>query len=264
MKQNYKTILYELSQKRNSQKLIIILPRAAAKFEKHKELIVLLNQLGTVLFLESGYFGISKAGQNLEDLDMDHFRDSLHELVNKLGYKKVVLIGESVGAIHALNYASCYQDEVVSVVLSNPALYKRRWLSELLFVPILNLGIKTSPDTLLKVLGKLLKLLPKNGPKRLGDTFIGMIQAVGAISYLACLREIVDFNHKYENENFKSVLSKTFILKGKNDQVFDLLCNDKYCKSSLRYIEIPSAGHGIIDTNPHQVIRLLSREIIDA
>lgn len=254
--ETYNTISYKFLN--GGRSLVVIFPRAGARFLAHEKLLVSLNKFKSVLFLESGYFGISRIKQNLENIGMDSFRDNLHSLINKLGYKKLILVGESVGAIHALNYASHYKDEVEIVILSNPALYKPKWLYRLILIPILNLGIKSSPNTLLKGLSKLLMQIPKKGSKKLAETFIRMNHRIGATSYLACLKEIVDFSYKYESENVKSVLNKTFVLKGKNDIVFDLLCNNEYCKNCLSYIEVPSLGHGIIDTNPKVVVSLLS------
>ncbi|MBI2420609.1 MAG: hypothetical protein HYV38_00805 [Candidatus Levybacteria bacterium] len=84
------------------------------------------------------------------------------------------------------------------------------------------------------------------------------------MSYLFCLKEIADFKNSYEKENVKRVLNKTYVLVGKKDKVFDLLCDKSYCENSLKYVEVLSAGHGLIDSNPEDVIRLLRKSSISS
>ena len=252
----YKTISYKLLNGGNT--VVVILPRAGARLLTHEQLIHSLNKSRSVLFLESGYFGMSRAEQDLENFKMDAFRENLHSLIIKLGYKKVILIGESVGAIHALNYANYYKNDVGLVVLSNPALYKSKWLYRMLVLSVLNLGIKTSPNMWLEGTGKLLKSIPTNESKKFGEIFMNMSKTIGARSYLACLKEIADFYHIYETDGVKSILNKCVVLKGKSDKVFDLFCDKKFCKACLNYIEVPSAGHGVIDVNPGAVVSVLN------
>ena len=255
----YKTISYTLIH--GKKQLIIIFPRAGAVFASHRTLVYGLHTFGSVLFIQSGYFGISKAGKQKEHMTMDAFRTNLHDLVKTLGYKKIILIGESVGGMHALHYASCYVDDVTMVMLSNPALYKPRWIYTHFLVPLLSFGLKTSPDKVLTGVGKLLKLIPKKSSKELGGAFIAMSQTVGAISYLSCIREIVDFKNIYETAPVADVLQKTTVLNGQQDKIFDFLCNRDYCKKSVHYKEILSAGHHVIDIHVHEVIRTLNHGI---
>ena len=257
--ETFKTISYKLI--RNGSLLIVIFPRAGAKFTSHSELINELSKFGSVLFLEGGYYGISKADHNSEDLSIDKFYLSLHKLINKLGFAKIALVGESVGAIHALNYASNYSSELELLILSNPALYKPRFIDGLLIVPILNLGIKTSPDRFLNALGKALKKFPTKGLKNMGNTFMGMTQTIGSLSYLICLTEIAEYKNKYRSKKIKNILNKTYALIGKNDKVFDLLCDKDYCMKYMHYKEVNSAGHGIINSNPNAVTEIFRKNL---
>ncbi|MBI2420608.1 MAG: alpha/beta hydrolase [Candidatus Levybacteria bacterium] len=172
----YKTISYKFIS--DGGVLIVILPRAGAKFTSHNDLIQELNKFGSVLFVESGYFGISRTDHNFEEITIDKFYIKLYELVANLGFKKVILIGESVGAIHALNYASHYNENVKLLLLSNPALYKPRWLYQPLVAPVLNFGIKTSSNGLLNAFGRLLGKVPENNIRGIGDAFTRMDQTI--------------------------------------------------------------------------------------
>jgi pimeloyl-ACP methyl ester carboxylesterase len=255
----YKTISYKYF--KNGDTLIVILPRAGAFFQTHKKLFTSLGKQGSVLFIETGYFGITKPNGNLKEIEIDSFRKFLRELVNRLGYKRIIIIGESVGGVHALYYASKHYNEVALVLLSNPSLYKPSRLYEYLFVPTLKLGLKTSPDSLLITLAKLLKLIPKNNAKQLGNTFLRMNSCISAKSYLHCLEEIVNFQKKYNCKDIKRVLPKTYVIKGAEDKVFDLLCNGEYCKKCGFYTEVPLAGHGLIDHKHGEVVKLIKQAV---
>lgn len=254
----YKTISYNYK-KAKSKPLIIIFPRAGATFTTHKKLTQELQTYGSVLFLKSGYFGISYAQNHMQTLEMDAFRDTLHDLIHTLGYKKVILIGESVGAIHALNYAEYYKDETIYIILSNPAIYKRRLAYKFILEPFLKFGLVTSPDTVVTSVATILKSVSIRPIKKLGEAFIHLNQTVGALSYLSCLSEIVNFRHRYETDTMRHTLKKAVILKGKHDKIFDSLCNETYCKNCKQYKEVSSVGHGIIDANPAEIIETLQR-----
>lgn len=251
----YKTIAYKLVG--HGDRLIIIFPRAAGRFETHKNLVDGLCKFGTVLFLESGYFGISEATSNIKGLEIDNFSNLLHELTIKLGYTEILLVGESVGAIHALNYAHKYPHQSKFILLSNPAFYKHKLIYTLLFVPFLTLGLNTSPDYFLKFFGKTLRIFANKGINDLGDTFINMTKTIGGRSYLSCLREIVWFGKRYLNNDYKIMSNRSFVLKGKNDKIFDLLCDGLFCKTNFHFIEVSLTGHRIIDHKPEEVFKVL-------
>lgn len=250
----YKTISYKLYGR--GKKLIIIFPRAAARFETHEKLVDGLCKFGTVLFLESGYFGMSIIKSNIKDLIIDNFCHLLRELTIKLRYSEILLIGESVGAIHALNYARHYPDQTKFILLSNPAFYKSRLIRTFFFISILNLGLNVSPNFFLKFFGKTLKIFANKKINYLGNAFINMAKTPGGKSYLSCLKEIIGFRKRYMEDSYKKVLQKSFILGGKEDIIFNL-CNRSFCKIHSQFIEVPLAEHGIIDHKPEEVFKVL-------
>lgn len=252
---NYKTIKYKLS--KNGRKLIVVLPKAGAKFTTHKKLLEELREFGSVLFVERGYFGLSKANDNSDKLQISSFYAVLNVLVKKLRYKEIVILAESVGAIHALKYASEFPQKVERLILCNPALYNRKLYHKFFLLPILYLGLKLSPDKVLFSVVRLLKKIPSQKTKLLAGTFLKMNRTIGAKSFLLCLEEIVKFNSYYIDNKVSSLLSRTAVLKGEKDFIFDLLCNTKYCKTSSYYINIPNIGHGILDVCPSEVIKIL-------
>ena len=252
----YKAISYKISGR--GKHLIIVFPRAGVpRFESYGKLIERISKFGAVLFLRSGYFGIGEIDSDNIALMIDDFSKLLHELVIKLGCKKVSLIGESVGAIHALNYAGRYPKETEFILLSNPAFYRPRLIYSLILIPFLNIAIKTSPDFFLKVFGNILKFLPHKDLKDLGGVFIRMKKIIGARSYLFSLKEIVNFSKRYQSIFYREILNRPFILCGSNDKVFRLFCDTSFCRNNSHFIEIPSAGHGIIDNRPEEVSRVL-------
>lgn len=254
--EKFKTINYKFL--KNGPELVVILPRAGANFKSHERLIAEIGKSRSVLFVESGYFGISKFESNFDSIKMISFGQNLHDLINFLGYKYITLIGESVGAIQALNYAQHNNKLTSKIILSNPALYEPKFFHKILFIPMLKFGLNTSPDSVVKSLIKVLKAIPIKRVRNFGEAFKQVNDAIGAYSYLYCLSEIVDFNKVYTTEPVAKLLKKTIILKGKEDKIFDFLCNKNYCKRCSHYIEVNRVGHSIIDISPTKISAILN------
>jgi pimeloyl-ACP methyl ester carboxylesterase len=104
-------------------RIIVILPKAAATFLDHQELINLLGNKTDILFIETGYFGISKTEKDDPDLSSKNFCESLHKMLSQWNYQEIIFLAESVGANHALIYTQKYPEKVIKLILSNPALY---------------------------------------------------------------------------------------------------------------------------------------------
>lgn len=257
--QYYKNISYKLINN-GSKQIIIILPKAAANFEDHQDLINLLTNKSDILFIETGYFGISKTEKDDPNLSTEGFNKSLHELLSQWNYQEIIFLAESVGANHALVFTQQYPEKVIKLILSNPALYQPKWY-HFIFSSLLLAGQKISPNKLLQLMISVCKRLPSEQLKRLSLNFEKMDKTVGALSYLLCLKEIVKFGKSYKKKNFEILFNKIIVVSGQEDKVFELLCNKSFCQNCFSYQRIPSAGHGIFKYKPETAYNAIYSQI---
>jgi hypothetical protein len=102
------------------------------------------------------------------------------------------------------------------------------------------------------------RFLPSEQLKRLSLNFEKMDKTVGALSYLLCLREIVEFGKSYKEENFEKLFNIIIVISGQEDKVFELLCNKSFCQACSSYQKFPSVGHGIFKNKPEIAAKIVT------
>lgn len=162
MSQIFKTIGYSYFDNKKTN-LIVIFPQAMQTLNESKGLIKLLSKIGNILFIESGYYGITKIDQLNESsqYSMSEFKKNIFNLVKKYPHNKLYLIAGSVGAIHALSFLEEHSEIVQSVILAGPALYKSKGITDHIYKLLLLLGIKFYPYNLFGIFVKLAKIISR-------------------------------------------------------------------------------------------------------
>lgn len=253
----FKTIKYYCTDSGKAD-LTVVFPQAMQTSNDSKSLTNLLNRVTNVIFIESGYYGITRidSSKQVHLYSMPAFRDNLHELLEKYKYKRLYLVAGSVGAIHALSFLEAYPQEVTTVALAGPALYRDRGtVINNLYKLLLSLGIYFYPDKYFAIVTKLFK----NNPKMpwLEGTYKNVIAKIGSLSYFLCLRDIVEFTPK-KFTKLKNLLSKkAHVFLGDKDDVFELLCDEGLC-AKAKSCEWVESDHSALNGAKRQILKLLS------
>lgn len=256
MSQIFKTINYSFFDNKKTN-LIVVFPQAMQTLNESNDLVKLVSKIGNILFIESGYFGITKIDQldKASLYSMSEFKKNIFDLIRKYPHKKLYLIAGSVGAIHALSFLETHPRIVQSVVLAGPALYKKRGILDRVYQLLLSLGIKFYPD---KFFGALVKLAQKN-PKTpwLESTYRSVMSSIGTISYFLCLKEIINFPTMNFSKLEKLLSSKVHIFLGEDDTVFQLLCNEELCKK-CKSCDFVKSDHSALNGSKEDIYKLLN------
>ncbi len=235
---------------------MIILPKAGACFEQYNQLVSLLSTQYTVLFVEEGYFGLPLESNSAE-YNMYAFSDTLLELVRQKGHKKVTLLAESVGSVHAINIAARLGAQLDICVVVNPAFYKHTMLSSVVLHNLLKLGLHTNPQILLGISQQLLWHIPLSQAKAIAKTFQAHLQSIGATSFLKCLEEIIRFENIYPTLLPEQIQAKSIAIIGKKDVLFKYLCNQQYCQSFGKILYIDEGQHSTLDAHADQIVQTI-------
>ncbi len=257
MTQTHKNINYKYTNN-NKEDLVVILPQAMQQYKDTAETIKLISQKFNCLFIESGYFGLSKIEnkETASEHSMQEFSTKLHELIIKIPHKKLFLISGSVGGIHALNYLEKFPTEVTDVIITGPALYKNKGLKNLLLKALVKAGLATDTPSYFNFVTNLFVNNPK--VSWLKSTRAKVNNTIGAYSYLKCLEEILDFTTKNPKRFDQYFNSKVNVLIGKQDSVFKLLCDEELCKRA-KTIKWVDANHDTLNEARTEVINLLNK-----
>lgn len=260
MSLSFKTIRYSHI---NSKKpdLAVIFPQAVQSMEESKSLVSTLKQTTNILFIESGYFGITKINslEEASQYSKDIFRRNLFEFLGKFKYGRLYFVAGSVGAIHALYFLELYPDTVTRVILTSPALYKDRGVIINSFYKfLLIIGINSYPDKYFLILTRLFK----NNPKLpwLENTYKNVIAKIGSLSYFLCIQEVVEYTTKKHSRIDQLLSKKVHIILGKRDEVFNLLCDRNLCLKacSCKFVD---SDHSVLNTARDQINKLLNLPI---
>lgn len=249
-----KTIKYSYTDSGKAD-LAVVLPQAMQTSYDSKSLISLLSKIANVIFIESGYYGITKIDSLKSALQYSStgFRKNLHTLVSKYSYESLYLVAGSVGAIHALSFAMAYPKKIKTIVLAGPALYKKKGIVDIAYKLMLNLGIALKPDFFFRLWTNLVK----NETPWFEKTYHNVSGSIGALSYLLCLREIVNFTSNYDVDLVKLISRKVDVLLGNNDDAFKLTCDKNLCAKAKSCTWIDS-DHSALNSAKHQIFELLS------
>lgn len=253
----FKTIKYYYTNS-NRANLAIIFPQAMQTSSDLRSLINMLTRVANVIFIESGYYGITRinSSKQIHLYSSVSFRENLHELLKKYKYKKLYLVAGSVGAIHALSFLEAYSNEITAVALAGPALYRDRGsIINNLYKLLLSLGIYYYPDRYFQIVTNLFK----NNPKVpwLEKTYNHVVNKIGALSYFLCLREIIEFTSKSYSRLENLLSQKVHIFLGNKDSVFNLLCDKGLC-SKAKTCELIESNHSALNGAKLQIFKLLS------
>lgn len=258
MGQIFKTINYSYFDNKKTN-LVVIFPQAMQTLNESEDLIKLVSKISNILFIESGYFGITKIDQldKSSQYSISVFKKNIFDLIKKYPHKKLYLIAGSVGAIHALSFLETFPLNVDIVVLAGPALYKKRGiLLHIFYKSILTFGISFYPDKCFKIVTNLFR----NNPKIpwLQIIFDEVTSKIGSLSYLLCLQDIVKFT-SINRPKLENLLSKNVhIFLGKNDNVFTLLCDKKLCMKARSCNWINADHFALLNDAKLPIIKLLN------
>lgn len=253
----FKTIKYSYTDSGRAD-LAVVFPQAMQNSSDSISLISLLNQVANVIFIESGYYGITKidSSKQASHYSITTFRVNLYELLGKYKYKKLYLVAGSVGGIHALSLLEAYPQKITLVALAGPALYRDQGsIINSIYKLLLLVGITFYPDKYFNIVGKFLKINPKT--HWFQTTYQNVTTKIGSLSYLLCLKEIVEFTTN-KHLNLESLLSeKVHIFLGRKDDPFNLLCDENLCfkAKSCEWVE---SDHSALNGAKEQIFKLLS------
>ena len=237
------------------KKLFIILPGAAVPFAAHEKIVAKLQKIADVLYIESGYYGISPIDKSHPDeLSMVSFRNNLHLLLEHYPqYKQLYFLTGSVGALHALDYQHHYPKKIKKVFLTSPALSRQqpffRLMGGLLLYPIIHFHT----DFLFHLI---LKLLYATQKKQLADTLKRVADQVGLQSFARCLEEIRQFPKK--NWLKKRLQNVGVVVLGQDDAIFNHFCDHGLCQQASICITIPG-GHRVISDSPDEIFAIIQK-----
>ncbi len=90
-----------------------------------------------VIFYDQSGCGNSKTEKDLEEQGhhenkwtFDYYLQELEEIIDALGYKKVILLGYSWGGTLALKYASLHQNKLAALILASPLVSTKQWVAD--------------------------------------------------------------------------------------------------------------------------------------
>lgn len=99
-----------------------------------------------VIFYDQSGCGNSKNTDNT-NWTFDHYLTELEEIINALGYEKVILLGSSWGGTLAAKYASLNQNKLEALILASPLISTAQWISD-----CQKLALSISPEFLQLIL----------------------------------------------------------------------------------------------------------------
>ncbi len=240
-----------------AKSLFIFLPGAAVPYSAHEKIIGKINKIADVLFIESGYYGISPIDpRHPQDLSLESFRENLHQLLEKYSnYQILYFLTGSVGAIHALDYQHHYPKNIKKVFLTSPSISSQqpffRFLGGVLLYPIIHFHFDF-------IFGLILKLLRFAQKKQLAATLKRVADQVGLISFALCLEEIRQFpKQNWVKNRLKDVC---VVILGENDAIFNHFCDRNLCRFAPVCITLPG-GHRVISDSPDEVFAVIQKEI---
>lgn len=257
MSQTYKTIKYSFFNN-HSDTQIVVFPQAMQTVEQSHLLISMLNKFGNILFIESGYFGVTKLTglSNAQLYNSQFFRKNMQDLLKYYKFNKLYFIAGSVGAIHALSLFEVLSDLVTQVILVGPAFYRNRGFFNFIIKSYLIISIYTVPHTILTLSVRLFKSHSKM--PWIKSIYKSVVTSIGALSYLLCLKEIVEFTVGNEGK-IRSLLSqKVHTILGKNDNVFKFLCDERLCYASSTITYINSDHHSVLYAARKEIVRIIN------
>jgi len=240
--------------------LIIILPAASATREKYANLLNNLDGLGSIMFVDKGYFGLGISNQNdLHLLSVVGFFDSLEKKVSEYIFDKLIIVAGSVGAIHAIHFSihSRHKSKIDSLILGSPAFTKDNKLSYNLKVTILNILLIANP----KIVSVLTNMFRTAFPKmNIFNDITNVESSIGTKAYLLCLKELVKYSYSNSSKIEGILRDKAYTLAGKYDMLFEKLCDKNLCQRS-EFFEYVHTGHSVLINKPEVVRELVSKRI---
>jgi hypothetical protein len=253
--ESFQTIKYKYFVGKNTSTLFVILPLAGGDSSYYTSLIPKLMNLGNVICIESGYFGTTLVDNPdlYKELSVTTFRDNLHNLLKKFNFEKLYLLGESVGALHAVAYCEKHPEKIKLLILGAPAIYRARKFLTRIHILITNILLSLPINFLFNSVLNMLLRLPSENLKQLGKSMRHVKNRIGAKSYTLCLKEIALFPLGRNEVITRILKEKSVIFLGNDDKVFQMLCDRNLCMNSIHLVEVPY-GHRILNNISDQVI----------
>jgi pimeloyl-ACP methyl ester carboxylesterase len=177
---------------------------------------------------------------DFSDLTLNLYMDVVHQLINFLGYKKVVLCGHSLGGAVIQRYYFTYPNEVSGLILCSTG-------GKLRVTPFIL-------DSLKNNYSKFLENLPAGAfysstPKKLIDLYVKETSKIGAEVTFKDFKICDNFDAL---ENLSSIDVPCLIIVGKQDQLTPVKYSEYFhdkIKNSELYI-INKAGHMVMVEKP--------------
>jgi len=249
MSERIKNVEYEFFENHKTGLCVVFPP--AGETESIQTFINLLSDEFGVMCIKGGYYGISPL-KNSEDTELYKFGEASNtvaNLISNMDYSSLTIIGGSVGALHAMELKRLMGGVKQNMVLFAPALYKRG-----LITPINNALLKRAFKGENFFQSKLLvETLKRFKREKLLEAMQRVAEKVGPMSYLMCLKDIVDYTK--DPNKIKTLLKNSLIVVGKEDLLFKHLCDPGLCQEGeVVYVD---SNHSPMKEIPEESFRLV-------
>lgn len=246
----------------NRDLLVIILPSAGATEDKLVKLVKLILSFSSVLLITGGYFGLEYEDKksNFLERNSEHFVNALTHLVESLHFNKIILLGSSVGGVHAVKFYMKYKNKanIKALVLGSPSLPLDKTLSNKLTYLFLHL-LLINPFGSGWFFDNFFRIVRRFTNEKV-DTLTNMNKKLGTKNFLLCLKEIFLFCWS-NSPQIRSILKeKGYILVGDSDLTYKYWVNPENFKNIplFKYI---NADHDVLHEKPEEFVSVI-KEII--
>lgn len=236
--------------------LAIVLSGASNVFTDFQTFLGNLGNTYDVIYVDDGYYGLSDDGNDPDPTYstnyftvefFNHYKDILSR------YKKVIMIGQSYGAIEAIKLRQKIPS--AGIVLASPPFSEFHFREESACHRLLNLFLKTKLGQSLVNKSKAEKILKRELFRFLPRNTGNVIKRVRLKSYLHCLAEIFVFG----KINPEIIPDDWLIFIGKNDVYLRELCIQDKLKERKNTHLLP-CGHTILQTHWSEVMEEMRNE----
>ncbi len=250
--QQYKTIEYRYFDN-GHRDLVLLLPWLGYSPLEPFILIEALAPVANVLFIQSGYLGITKveANQAISDFRLAAFASQLNDLIGQFTFDKLIVIGSSMGSLAAVSFVNHYPRSIGLLIVTDPAYYRGSWWHHSLYRSLLAL-LLLNPDIGFRLVTSILDLFPS-----LRDVLTAMRAAahnIGARSFLLGLQEGLRFNGANQSVITAILTRGTTMIVGKRDAAFQLLGVDYFRRLPNVTFQSVDAGHSVWIDAAEQVV----------
>jgi len=186
--------------------------------------------------------GHGKTPLEKSNLSIKDFSDQLFNLINELDFKKIHLIGFSLGALIAKRFASEHNEKLMSLILHG-SIYKRTEAQKKIIKNRLENARTNKPSSKISTLNR---WLSENFIKKNQDMYKKIYSMLEKNNHNNFLKSYELFANYIDDENvIKKIKAKTLITTGENDPGSTPEMSKNLSKSikGSEFIEIKSGKH---------------------